>query len=112
MACARTIRFVTVPVVIIGIVISVLASAAERADGTRQPLAPIRHVILFIGDGMQMAHEVAASRYLYGADDSLEFHRFPLQVDVATWDVTTYNTWAKRRGELPYDPNRILPWLG
>ena len=112
MAHARTIRFLAVPVFIIGVAISGLASAAGRADGNRPPIVPIRHIILFIGDGMQMAHEVAASRYLYGADDGLEFHRFPLQEDVATWDVTTYNTWAKRRGELPYDPNRILPWLG
>ncbi|MEN8689227.1 MAG: alkaline phosphatase [Desulfobacterales bacterium] len=112
MAHARIIRFFAVPVIIIGIAISGLASAAGGADGNRHPVVPIRHVIFFIGDGMQMAHEVAASRYLYGAGDGLEFHRFPLQLDVATWDVTTYNYWAKRRGELPYDPNRILPWLG
>jgi alkaline phosphatase len=112
MAHAWTIRFFAVPVIIIGVAISGLASAAGGADGNRPPVVPIRHVILFIGDGMQMAHEVAAGRYLYGADDGLDFHRFPLQLDVATWDVTTYNHWAKRRGELPYNPNRILPWLG
>jgi alkaline phosphatase len=112
MAHARTFRFFAVPVIIIGVAISGLASATGGADGNRHPVVSIRHVILFIGDGMQMAHEVAAGRYLYGADDGLDFHRFPLQVDVATWDVTTYNHWAKKRGELPYDPNRILPWLG
>jgi alkaline phosphatase len=112
MVHAKTIRFVAVPVIIIGVAISGLASAAGGADGDRYPVVPIRHVILFIGDGMQLAHEVAAGRYLYGTGDGLDFHRFPLQVDVATWDVTTYNYWAKRRGERPYDPTRILPWLG
>jgi alkaline phosphatase len=112
MTHARTIRFFVIPVIIIGVAVSVLLSGAGGADGNRYPVVPIRHLILFIGDGMQMAHEVAASRYLYGVDDGLEFHSFPLQQDVATWDVTTYNYWAKRRGELPYDPNRILPWLG
>jgi alkaline phosphatase len=112
MTHARTIRFFAVAVMITGVVISGLASAAGGTDGKRHPAVPVRHIILFIGDGMQIAHEVAAGRYLYGADDGLEFHRFPLQLDVATWDVTTYNHWAQRRGEPPYDPNRILPWLG
>ncbi|MGD8951724.1 MAG: hypothetical protein PVG62_13335, partial [Desulfobacterales bacterium] len=78
MAHAWTLRFFAVPVIIIGVAISGLASAAGGADGNRPPVVPIRHVILFIGDGMQMAHEVAAGRYLYGADDGLDFHRFPL----------------------------------
>jgi alkaline phosphatase len=112
MVHAKTIRLFAVPVIIIGVAISGMASAAGGADGDRYPVVPIRHVILFIGDGMQLAHEVAAGRYLYGTGDGLDFHRFPLQVDVATWDVTTYNYWAKRRGERPYDPTRILPWLG
>ena len=109
---ARTVRFFTVPVIIIGVAISGLFADAGGADGNRRPVVPIRHLILFIGDGMQLAHEVAASRYLYGADDGLEFHRFPLQGVVTTWDVNTYNYWAKRHGEPRYDPNRILPWLG
>jgi alkaline phosphatase len=112
MSHLRTIRIFSGPVIIIGIAISGLFSGAGGADGHRHPVVPIRHLILFIGDGMQMAHEVAASRYLYGTDHGLRFHRFPLQADVATWDVTTYNKWATRRGELPYDPNHILPWLG
>ncbi len=89
-----------------------LAAAVITPGAVSAAGAPIRHLILFIGDGMQLAHEVAAARYLYGSDQGLEFQRFPLRADVATWDVATYNYWANMRGEPRYDQNPILPWLG
>jgi hypothetical protein len=39
--------------------------------------AQVKHIILFIGDGMQMAAEVGTSRYLFGKDDGLSFHQLP-----------------------------------
>ena len=71
-----------------------------------------RHVILFIGDGMQLEHEIAASRYLTGTDDGLVFHGFPYNNYVTTWDVTTYNRHAWSEGADPYDPNDFDPTLG
>ncbi len=39
-----------------------------RLPGIEDNAEP-RHVIVVIGDGMQLAHEVATSRYLFGRDD-------------------------------------------
>src|SRR5512147_935710 len=54
-----------------------------------------RHVILVIGDGMQLAHEIAASRYLYGNDNGMAWQR-PMSKHgyVSTWDVSAYNKYA------------------
>jgi alkaline phosphatase len=70
------------------------------------------HIILFIGDGMQLEHEVAASSYLFGDDFGLRFHSFPQKHSVATWDVTTYNQRAVLLGKPPYHPRRILATVG
>jgi alkaline phosphatase len=61
--------------------------------------AGAKHVILFIGDGMNIEHEIASSRYLYGVDMGLAWHNWRMQPNgwsgyVATWDVTTYNKYA------------------
>ncbi len=68
----------------------------------------VRHIILIVGDGMNIEHEIAASRYLYGSDFDLTFHQFPYDASVATWDVTTYKHWSGGR----YDPKAIDPKLG
>ncbi|HOS02451.1 MAG TPA: hypothetical protein PKZ01_05180, partial [Candidatus Hydrogenedentes bacterium] len=52
-------------------------------------LESAKHIILVIGDGMQLQHEIATSRYLYGTDNGLSFHKLPYRGYVATWDVTT-----------------------
>jgi alkaline phosphatase len=70
------------------------------------------HIILFIGDGMQLEHEVAASGYMFGDDFALRFHSFPNKYTIATWDVTTYNHRAALLGKPPYHPQRILPIIG
>jgi alkaline phosphatase len=67
-----------------------------------------KHIILIVGDGMNVEHEAAASRYLYGKDFELSFHKFPYKADVATWDVTTYKYWSAGT----YDPRAIVPALG
>lgn len=85
--------------------------------GVAGPAAPVRerrHVILFVGDGMQLAHEIAASRYLTGKDAGLVFHdpaAFEWAGFATTWDVTTHDRHrsaaSPRRphhGALPFDP--------
>jgi alkaline phosphatase len=72
----------------------------------------LKHVILFIGDGMGTASEVAASRYLYGRDDGLVWQGFPAKAYVATWDVSSYNARARAAGRPPYSPASFTPALG
>jgi alkaline phosphatase len=67
-----------------------------------------KHIILIIGDGMNIEHEIAASRYLYGKDFDLSFDKLPYQGNVATWDVTTYKYWSGGT----YDPEAINPIFG
>ncbi|HOT43463.1 MAG TPA: alkaline phosphatase [Spirochaetota bacterium] len=71
-----------------------------------------KHVILFIGDGMHLEHEIAASRCLTGRDDGLVFHRFPCRGYCTTWDVSPYNHYASLNGAGTYDPENYDPVLG
>ncbi len=85
------------------------------AGGCRrlEPPAPVaKHVILFIGDGMSLASETAASRYLYGHDRGLAWHPFAVKAYVATWDVTSYNKNAEDEGHPPYREEAFSPSLG
>lgn len=61
---------------------------------------------------MQMAHEVAASRYLFGRDDGLSFHQFPKRFFKTTWDVNVYNARAAGLGKPPYSPDSFDPTVG
>lgn len=88
-------------------------------DVLRQAVAEqdVRHLILFVGDGMQLAHEVAGSRYLYGQDMALAWHRWPLRPDgwggfATTWDITTYNNYAEDASADAYKPATFDPLLG
>ncbi len=77
----------------------------------------VKHVILFIGDGMHQAHEVAASRYLYGVSFGLAWHAWGHLPDgwsgyAATWDVTTYNLFAGQAGPPAYAPPQAPADLG
>jgi hypothetical protein len=71
-----------------------------------------RHLIIVIGDGMQLAHEVATSRYLFGRDDGLSFHQLPTRLFKTTWDVNVYNARASQLGVAPYSPNTFDPMVG
>lgn len=86
-----------------------LASTAAFADGHHQHHGnkDAKYIILLIGDGMNIEHEIATSRYLYGKDMALSFHKLPYQADQATWDVSTY----KKYGGI-YDPAAIVPTTG
>ena len=79
------------------------------ASGKR---ARAKHIILFVGDGMQLEHEIAASRYLFGRDTELSFHKLVYKGYVATWDVTTYNRYALAGGLPFYDPAGFIPTVG
>lgn len=87
------------------------ASPKAVPAGTPAPSSR-RNIILIIGDGMQLAHEVAASRYLFDRDDGLSFHQFPKRLFKATWDVNVYNSRAAFRGEPPYSPDGADPTIG
>ncbi len=89
-----------------------LAAAAALTMLAAGASAQVKHIILFIGDGMQMATEVGTSRYLFGKDSGLSFHQLPYQGNVATWDVSAYNARAKAAGKPAYDPKAIIPSTG
>jgi alkaline phosphatase len=72
----------------------------------------VKHIILFIGDGMQMETEIATSRYLFGHDEKLSFHKLPYKGVGSTWDVTTYNKWATAYRKPKYSPAAITPIVG
>jgi alkaline phosphatase len=72
----------------------------------------VKHILLFIGDGMELEHEIAAGRYLYGIDRGLSFHNLAYRGFVATWDVPTYNRYAHAAGAPPYDEAGFHPNVG
>ena len=82
----------------------------QPACGRRAPR--VRHVIFFIGDGMSAGTEIAASRYLYGRDGGLAWHKLPVKAYVATWDVNVYNANARRAGRPAFSRSSFTPFLG
>jgi len=58
-----------------------------------------KYVILIIGDGMHYEHERAASLYWTGEETGLSFHSLPYQGFMTTWDVNTYDAYARRWGD-------------
>lgn len=75
-------------------------------------LPTAKHIILFIGDGMQLEHEIAASRYITGWNYGLSFHAFPYHTAQTTWDILTYNQYAWVMNADPYDPDHFDPVVG
>ncbi len=79
--------------------------------------AGAKHIILFIGDGMNIAHEIAGSRYLYGTDYGLAWHSWGQLADgwtgySSTWDVTAYNKYAASLGKPNYTIATADPLVG
>jgi alkaline phosphatase len=85
-------------------------SGSAPESGTLNPTR--RHVILVIGDGLQLAHEIATSRYLTGRDDGLSFHAFPVVVFKTTWNLDVYNAYASALDVRPYAPLAFDPTVG
>ena len=73
---------------------------------------PAKYVILVIGDAMHLTHETAASRFLTGTGRGLVWHTFEYQTFVTTWDINTYNHYAKSLGKPPYAPESFDPNIG
>jgi len=90
----------------------VAALALLWLSATAATAAPAKNIILFIGDGMHLQHEVAASNYLFGADFSLAWHYFPYKNYVTTWDESTYNLYAVMQGKPTFDPDNFNPIYG
>ena len=91
---------------------ALLAAALIGLSACGRPEPALKHVIFFIGDGMSAQTEIAASRYLYGKDEGLVWHRLPAKAYVATWDVNVYNANARRAGRPPYSRSSFTPVLG
>ena len=72
----------------------------------------VKNIILIISDGMHLQHEIAYSRYRYGTDRGLAFHRYPVKLPCATWDVTTYDRYAWSLSQPRYNPLSFVPVLG
>jgi len=97
---------------LLGVLILAAAAVVVLAAFISSRDLPFRHVILFIGDGMQLENEIAASRYLYGADRALAWHGFPGRFAVSTWDVTTYNRFAWQAKRPRYEHKSFFPEVG
>ncbi|MCX7913535.1 MAG: alkaline phosphatase, partial [Thermodesulfovibrionales bacterium] len=97
---------------IVSLLVVLVILVAWSCNSYGKDRSSIKHIILFIGDGMHLEHERATSRYLYGKDFNLIWHNFKYQVPVATWDVTTYNNYANLIGAPPYHPQNIYPSIG
>ena len=89
-----------------GLLLSPAPSRGEEGEGRA------KYVILMIGDGMSVASEVAASRYLHGADRGLAQHALPVQTACTTWDVTCYDRHAFARKAARYAPATADPRIG
>lgn len=105
----RILRLKTIGVVLLAVM--VLAGWMAEAEAREKP-SRVKHIIVFVGDGMHLEHEIAASRYLYGKDDALSFQGLAYKGFMATWDTTTYNKYAASLGMPSYDPTNFNPQLG
>ena len=77
----------------------------------------VEHIVLFIGDGMNIEHEIAGSQYLYGKDFGLTWQDWGQLEDgwagyASTWDVTSYNTYAQAAGAASYNASSFDPLFG
>jgi len=91
---------------------ALLAAGAVPAAPAPASQANTKNIILFIGDGMQLEHEIATSQYLFGKQRQLSFHHLGYSAPVSTWDVTTYNKMAKALEAPLYDRNTFDPEIG
>jgi len=108
-------------ILLILIVVPILAvTSCAKYESTGTQSVPYRysaegglkHIIIFIGDGMSLSSETAASRYMFGNDSGLVWNSFPVQTFVSTWDIDTYNLYAKKSGSDKYDPEKFYPLTG
>jgi alkaline phosphatase len=88
-------------------------AAAAGPQPWKLKRAQAKNIILFIGDGMQLEHEIATSLYLTGKPQKLAWHNFLFhRAPCTTWDVTTYNRYADAAFQPRYSPASFDPRLG
>jgi len=76
------IKFINKTVFVISALIFLCAVCTEASG--------VKYIFIFIGDGMSAASESAASRFLYGQDNKLVWHSFPVRTFVTTWSLSSY----------------------
>jgi alkaline phosphatase len=108
----KRIRPKTNPALLAGLAVVLLGAVIVLSPACGRRAPALKHVILFLGDGMSAQTEVAASRYLYGRDDGLAWQKFPGRAYVATWDVSVYNGNARKARRPPYSRSSFMPLLG
>lgn len=102
-------------IALIALLVPGLCFGNNGAKGMAVPphkAAEAKNIILFIGDGMQLEHEIAYSRYLTGEDFGLVWNSFDYEVPVTTWDVTTYDGYARTLGTAPFSYDSFDPAIG
>ncbi len=95
--------------------IAVLMAAVLCLGACNAQAGAAKHIILIIGDGMNLEHEIAGSRYWTGSDSGLFFHGLPYQNYCSTWDVSTYNAYADNwdyRWKGAYSPVSFKGYVG
>lgn len=102
-------RFSKCLISIILVLIGVLNLTAGFAQTKGQP---VKHIILFIGDGMHNEHERATSLYLTGKEEQLVWNRFPYHTYVSTWDINTYNNYSALYSLKSYSRKEFNPLVG
>lgn len=98
-----------------GMLFALLAATMLCLGASCAYAGPAKHVILIIGDGMNLEHEIAGSRYLTGGDSGLSFHGLPYQTYASTWDVSAYNAYAENwdyRWNGEYSSSSFQPHVG
>lgn len=94
---------------------ALLVAAALCLGAISAQAGSAKHIILVIGDGMNLEHEVAGSRYWTGSDTGLSFHGLPYQNYCTTWDISAYNAYADNwdyRWKGAYSPSNFKPYVG
>jgi alkaline phosphatase len=102
------------PVAVILAVLLAFQTSCARVRAAEDEAAglQVKNIILFIGDGMQLENEIAFSRYMYGTDTLLTRSRFPYYCYVTTWDVDSYNRYARSLGREEYSADSFDPYVG
>jgi alkaline phosphatase len=92
--------------------VTLLGAVLVLLPACGRPTPAVKHVIFFIGDGMSVQTETAASRYLYGTGNGLSWQVLPNKAYVATWDVNVYDVNARAARRPAFSLSSFTPNLG
>lgn len=74
----------------------IITKPGHSSSYTTAVANPPKNVILIIGDGMQLSHEIAYARYQEGDSTPSWMATADYEAPCTTWDVTTYNRFASK----------------